>query len=29
MFWHDFGRGGGARTIVMFVVGGAEGVVSI
>jgi hypothetical protein len=29
MFWHDFGRGGGARAIVMFVVGGAEGVVSI
>ena len=29
MFWHDFGRGGGARAIVMFFVGGAEGVVSI
>jgi hypothetical protein len=29
MFWHDFGRGGGARAIVMYVVGGAEGVVSI
>ena len=29
MFWHDFGRGGGARAIVMFVIGGMEGMVSI
>ena len=29
MFWHDFRQGGGARAIVMFVVGGAEGMVSI
>jgi hypothetical protein len=29
MFWHDFEQGGGARAIVMFVVGSAEGVVSI